>query len=129
MVYEKRKKLILALIVVLMLVVGSVASYFVINRKINNKTACIYQNGELLYDIKLYNVDEPYTLKIEGENGSYNIVEVRHNEIGITKATCPDKICVHMGFISNGAVPVTCLPNRLIIVVSGGKDEPDAAIY
>ena len=129
MAHEKRKKLILALIVVLMLGVGAVTSYFVINKKINNKTACIYQNGELLYNIKLYNVDKPYTLKIESENGGYNIVEVRHNEIGITEATCPDKICVHMGFISNGTVPVTCLPNKLIIVVSGGKDEPDAAIY
>lgn len=79
--------------------------------------ADIYQNGELLESITLSDVTEAYTFTVTGENGATNEVQVRPGSIGIISASCPDKLCVHQGFISSSLLPVTCLPNRLVIQV------------
>lgn len=78
-------------------------------------TADIYQNGELIQSISLKDVDQPYTFTVTGENGCVNIIEVRPGSIGIRDASCPDRLCVLQGFITDSRLPVTCLPNRLVI--------------
>lgn len=77
-------------------------------------TAEIYRDGQLLRSIDLSAVSSSYTFRLEGTDG-YNEIEVRHGSIGIISADCPDKLCVHQGFISSSALPITCLPNRLVI--------------
>ena len=49
------------------------------------------------------------------------------NIIEESEAGCPDQVCVHQGFIADGTVPIVCLPNKLIIEISGGGDRLDAA--
>lgn len=78
-------------------------------------TADIYQSGELLTSIDLSAVSQPYTFTVTGENGCTNEIEVRPDQIGIISADCPDKLCVHQGFIRDSRLPITCLPNRLVI--------------
>lgn len=78
-------------------------------------TADIYQNGELLQSIDLDRVTENYTFTVTGDNNCYNEIEVRPGNIGILSASCPDKLCVHQGFIDSTLLPITCLPNRLVI--------------
>lgn len=80
-------------------------------------TADIYQNGELIASLPLDRVREPYTFTVTGEGGCVNEIEVRPGSIGILSADCPDKLCVHQGFISDSRLPVTCLPNRLVILL------------
>ena len=83
--------------------------------KENATTADIYQNGQLLQSIDLNQVTENYTFTVTGENNCYNEIEVRPGSIGILSASCPDKLCVHQGFIDSTLLPITCLPNRLVI--------------
>lgn len=90
-------------------------------------TADIYQSGELLTSIDLSAVSQPYTFTVTGENGCTNEIEVRPDQIGIISADCPDKLCVHQGFISDSRLPITCLPNRLVIQLCP-TDEPDSSI-
>ena len=78
-------------------------------------TADIYQSGELLTSIDLSAVSQPYIFTVTGENGCTNEIEVRPDQIRIISADCPDKLCVHQGFISDSRLPITCLPNRLVI--------------
>ena len=80
--------------------------------------AQIYQNGKLIQTLSLTE-REPYTIMIEGENGAYNLLEIREGEVGIVDASCPDKLCENMGFISQPLLPITCLPNHLIIQIVG----------
>ena len=77
--------------------------------------ADIYQNGTLLQSIPLSSVTESYTFTIIGENGACNEIEVFPGSIGIISANCPDKLCVKQGHISNSLLPITCLPNHLVI--------------
>lgn len=90
-------------------------------------TADIYQSGELLTSIDLSAVSQPYTFTVTGENGCRNEIEVRPDEIGIISADCPDKLCVHQGFISDSRLPITCLPNRLVIQLRP-TDESESSI-
>lgn len=83
-----------------------------------NPQSCIaeiYQNGQLIQSIPLDQVSETYTLDIEGENGCYNRIEVRHDSIGVISADCPDLLCAKQGFIRTPTIPITCLPNKLVI--------------
>lgn len=93
--------------------------------------AYIYQDGVLIKTINLTNAAQTYSFDITGEHGSYNTIEVRNGKIGITAASCSDSLCMKMGFIHNNRIPVTCLPNKLVIkVVSEEKkiNHPEADI-
>lgn len=119
----------------LILVTAACMIYLTVVR--NHTQSCvaeIYQNGDLIYTIPLDQVQEPYTLDIKGENGHVNRIEVRPGSIGIISADCPDLLCVRQGFIHSPAIPVTCLPNRLVIRLRSAENEtigaePDAVTY
>ena len=81
------------------------------------RVARITQHGNLITEINLASVTEPYTLRIDGINGAYNIIEVRPGSIGVIEASCPDHICIQMGFIQDPFLPVTCLPNEVVIQI------------
>ncbi len=82
-------------------------------------TALVYQDGQLLHSIDLTAVSAPYELTVSGENGSYNLLEIRPGSIGIIDASCPDKLCVYMGFQESTLLPITCLPNNVVIRIVG----------
>ena len=39
------------------------------------------------------------------------------------RETCPDKICVQQGFLHDSRLPVTCLPNRIVITLEPSGEE------
>lgn len=82
----------------------------------------IYQDGRLLYSIPLNTVSERQTLVVESTNGGKNKIEIYPDSIGIISADCPDKLCVRQGFITDERLPITCLPNRLVIMLRPAPD-------
>jgi len=90
------------------------------------KTAQIIQDGQVIQTIDLQNVKEPYELEITAKNGGHNTIRAENGKIGIIHASCPDKICVKQGFITNGTLPIVCLPNKLSVVIVNDNDELDA---
>lgn len=77
--------------------------------------ADIYQDGVLLTSLPLEGFDTPYRFTVTGENGCVNELEIRPGSIGMVSADCPDKLCVHQGFIDRPGLPIVCLPNKLVI--------------
>ena len=57
-------------------------------------------------------------------NGGTNTLVIENGEAWVSKANCPDKICMGMGKISKNGEFIACLPNRVIIVVEGGEESP-----
>ena len=119
------KKRVIAVVAVIVLLVGaSVASIIYMKSGKNNgrKTAYIYRDNELLRTVSLDDVKNPYTFRIEYGDGEYKIAD----------ASCPDKLCVNMGYISEPLMPITCLPNHLVIrIVNDGEESPslDGVVY
>ena len=91
------------------------------------RTALVYQDGTLLY---ILNLRQDRTLTVTGPAGE-NVVTVADGEVFISRADCPDQICVEHGPLRPGGTPIVCLPNRLSIqwierdaavdAVSGGR--------
>lgn len=119
----------------LIFVTASCLTYLLaIQGRAQSCVADIYQNGQLLMSIPLDEVQAPYTLDITGEDGSLNRIEVRPGSIGVVFADCPDLLCVKQGFVHSPTIPITCLPNRLVIQLRpaegmSAETEPDAVTY
>ena len=47
--------------------------------------------------------------------------------IRVSAADCPDQVCVEQGYISDGTVPIVCLPHGLVIEIVGGEEPLDGA--
>lgn len=69
-----------------------------------------------------------YSLYTDGEyslNGGSNILVVTEGVAYIEWADCPDKYCVKQGRIAYEGQCITCLPNRLTVMVEGVKSDID----
>lgn len=112
-----KKTKICILITALLLAAGIAVSVYIYSHESGQCTACIYQDGQLIQTIDLNDVTKNYTFDITGPDGASNTIEVHQGEIAIVAASCPDKVCVNMGFIKNDMLPITCLPNKLVIKI------------
>lgn len=117
---DRKKAVLLAAVLLVIAILCGIRIYAVSHSSTGNGQslyADIYQDGELFETIRLDTVTDEYTFEVPGEGGASNTVCVRPGSIAIISATCPDQICVHQGFISTSLLPITCLPNRLVIRV------------
>ena len=117
----------LTLAALILVCAGSVAWLLLAPGRPAHPVAAITLDGEVLDEIDLTQVQEPYSFTVTGKDGLTNTVLVEPGRIRVEKADCPDQICVHQGYISDGSQPIVCLPNRLIIQIQGGGDALDAA--
>jgi len=90
-------------------------------------TARITIDGALYQTIDLNVVSAPCTIEIPWEGEGSSVIAVDQGRIRVASADCPDQICVHQGWISDGTVPIVCLPHRLAIEIVGGEDTLDTA--
>ena len=88
-------------------------------------TAYVYKDGLLIHTIPLNDIREPRQYMVQTSEQDYNMIQVKSGAICICEASCPDKICVNQGYISNSLVPITCLPNRLVIELKADNAASD----
>ena len=86
--------------------------------------ANIYLDGELVRSIDLARLDEGFSFSVEGPAGA-NTIQAEPGRIRVSHADCPDQVCVHQGWISSAAVPIVCLPNRLVIEITTHSAQED----
>ena len=86
----------------------------------------IYLDGKCIRSIDLSQADSSYEFTVDGPAGS-NTIQVEPGRICVSRADCPDQICVHQGWISTSVIPIVCLPNRLVIQIEeqSGQSELD----
>lgn len=125
------KKTALALTgLLLLLAAGCILWLILAKGPSDHCVAQIYQDGVLLESIDLSRVEAPYEFTVSGKDGASNTLRVTRDSIGIISANCPDRICVHQGFIRTPLLPITCLPNHLVIqLVPRDSVGPDATTY
>ena len=107
----KKKDFILIFIILLIVVVSFGINHFT-NAK-SGKQIEIYVDNELY---KTYDIDDEDKIKIESEEG-YNVVKIHNHGAQITEASCPDKVCIHEGFITKPSESIVCLPNKVHIKI------------
>ena len=128
---EKKVKTLAMFISVFLILVTVICLLYLllIPKSYDSCVADIYQDGQLLESILLGQVQESYTIEIKGGSGYTNRIEVQPGKIRIVWADCPNRLCVHQSFLETPAIPIVCLPNRLVIRLrpeSGIITDPNA---
>ena len=114
-----KKTKIWILVFVLLCAVG-VGAFLLLRGDREGTVAVISVDGEELDRIDLSRVKEPYDIELNTGYGR-NLVHVEPGAISVTEADCPDRICVSMGRLQGGGIPIVCMPHHLIITIEGGE--------
>lgn len=91
--------------------------------KVKGKFANIYYNNKLILKIDL-NINSTY--KVKGYNGDV-IIKVKDKKIKVDSENSPYHLCSKKGYISKTYESIICLPNKIVIEISG-KNELDTVI-
>lgn len=110
-------KLIIVLLVIILI---SFILYFVTKK--DAIKAYVYYKDELIQEIDL-SIDNTY--QVTGENGEV-VIEVKDNKIRVIKENSPYHLCSKQGFIDNSNQSLICLPNKIVITISG--EEVDTVV-
>lgn len=87
----------------------------------------IYYDGEMVETVELSRGEEKKILT--GKDSSV-VIAVSGGKIYFEESPCPDKVCVKSGELSENGDFASCLPEKVVIKVSGKKgNEPDAIVY
>lgn len=92
-------------------------------------TAQIYQDGKLVQSIRLDQVTEDKEITLDGPTP--NTLLVQRGRIRYEHSDCPDKTCVHTGWLTRPGQLAACLPNRTYIKIVGaqGDDGEDVIVH
>ena len=70
-----------------------------------------------------YFINEEREIVIDG----HNTLMIKDGKANMIQADCPDKLCVKQKPISRKGESIICLPNRVVVTISGeNADMPDA---
>ena len=117
----KKGDLILTVLILLI----CVALIFLPKLSSKKLIATIYVDGKVVETIKLNEVEKSYTF-----SPHYNVeVEVQKGKIRFLKSDCPDKLCVKSGWLETSGATSACLPETVVISVTGEKSDFDVITY
>lgn len=89
--------------------------------------AVISVDGTEVQRVALPATEEPLLLQPEGLPYPLTI-RISGGEVCVSESSCPSQDCVHSGTISRSGESIICLPNRLVIQLTGGGEQIDAAL-
>ena len=81
----------------------------------NGKSALVYHDGNLIKTIDL-SINDKYI--VNGDNGDVVIV-VNDGKVKVDTENSPLHLCSLQGYISNTYESIVCLPNKIVINISG----------
>jgi hypothetical protein len=110
-------------LLVLLLLIGAAAMVYVHGIDAAGSTVIIESDGKVFAE---YSITEDVTVKVpaavhktDGKDEAYNIVEIHDGKVKVTEATCHNQICVNHAEIDSAGESIICLPNKLIVKISG----------
>lgn len=68
----------------------------------------VNKDGKTLEVIRLSDIERPYTIDLKG-----NTICIESDGVSMTRADCPDRLCIKQGKIKSGAI--ICLPNKVTV--------------
>lgn len=117
----KFKNEIIFVVIILLIATVFFGINFHENRK-NGKFVEITVNGETYQRIPL-NKNQTIQVKTKGDN--LNEITIEDGEVYMSKSTCKDHLCENMGHVSIVGVPITCLPNKVVVTIKGDEENKD----
>lgn len=72
----------------------------------------------------VYSLDEDQVIKI----GDTNVCEIKDKKVTMISTECPDQLCIHQGPIRLQGETIVCLPNKVVLEVTGMKQTDKEAL-
>ena len=69
-----------------------------------------------------YALGEEQEIPIVQDGVTTNVLTIRDGRADMTEADCPDKLCVHQKAISKNHEMIVCLPNKVVVEVTGSEE-------
>lgn len=112
----------LILLVILLLCAGIVLYLFSIQTA--HKYAIITQDNHTIQQIPL---GKGIHREITIDGDYHSTIEIDDSRVRFRESTCGNRLCVNSGWISGNGEAVVCLPNRVILRITG-QEEPEVDI-
>ena len=61
-------------------------------------------------------------MRVTVDGVTTNVLTIRDGRADMTEADCPDKLCVHQKAISKNHEMIVCLPNKVVVEVTGSEE-------
>ena len=106
------------LIAALLLISVLITALLYLNGK-KGERVCVYVDGVFSGE---YPLDTDRMVEIDGYGGTHNTLAIENGSAYMSEASCPDKLCVHQGKISETGRSIVCLPDRVVVSIAG-EDE------
>lgn len=91
---------------------------------------CRHAGSEVLVSVEgvtvaRYALDEDRVVTVSGKDGGTNILVIESGKVHIMEADCPDLLCVKQGEISYTGQSIVCLPNQVVVEITGGNKDAE----
>jgi len=108
-------------LIVAVLLLGILASFFLLGSRPRGERVLVERDGRLLFSAPL---GENRVVDLEGPLGSTRL-EIRDGRARILASPCPTKACIGMGAIARRGELLACVPNQLLVRIDGEGDGAD----
>lgn len=75
--------------------------------------------------LTIASLNEAQTIDINGKLGK-SIFEVKDGQIRFKDSACTTKYCVHRGWLQYTGETMACLPNKVVVTLTGGQRKFDS---
>lgn len=89
-------------------------------------TATILHRGQVVQTVRLDRLTEELTVLVEGDH--HLTVTLNKTGVRVCESDCPGQDCVHTGTITRAGQSIVCLPEQVVVQLSGGGSGPDAVL-
>ena len=131
------------IILIAVLLVGGLIAYLVLGNLTNqsattNGTANVYYNENKILEIALEDgsytiIDDEKVVSIDEDESTYTVlgtngdvvIEYKDHRVRVIDEISPRHICRYQGWSNSPLIPITCLPNNIIILVEAEKSDED----
>ena len=86
----------------------------------------VWQNGKLTRIVRIHELKSPVEFELDG--AYRNRIEAEPGRIRFEYADCPDRVCVHTGWISRPGQTTACVPNRALIKIVGSAQQDEDVV-
>lgn len=97
------------------------AAYLYFSRRTGSEIVVMVEGKET----QRYALDEDRTVTVHGKDGGTNVMVIENGTVHFSDADCPDLLCVRQGEISYTGESIICLPNQVVVEITGDGGEPE----
>ena len=75
--------------------------------------------------IETYALDRSLTKELVGRDGIVLVLEIEDGKARVRESGCPDKVCVHSGWLTRSGQTAACVPAGVCVRIVGGEQTVD----